>query len=160
MAQLWTVQEQQAIKPIDGNSLSKFNQLQREVEINDLQKYVGTEFFQELKRNTGNYEKLLNGGSYEVSGVVYSFFGLKFVCAYLLYAKYVRQSYINDTFSGFVAHTGDGYQRLSSAELANQEAMYKEIAGTYWDECLRYLQTLNLSYFPTTERKSFKIDAL
>lgn len=160
MAHLWTIQEQQAIKPIDNNSLSKFNQLQNEVEINDLQKYVGTEFFQELKRNTSAYSVLLNGGTYTYSGVSYLFSGLKYVCAYLLYAKYVRQSYITDTFSGFVAHTGDNFQRLSSAELANQEAMYKEIAGTYWDECLRYLQTLNLSYFPTTERKQFKIDAL
>jgi hypothetical protein len=160
MAHLWTIQDQQRIKAIDQNSLGKFEQLQNEVEINDLQKYIGTEFFQELKRNTEKYTLLLNGGKYDINGITYSFSGLKYVCAYLLYAKYVRQSYITDTFSGFVAHTGDGFQRLSSAELANQEAMYKEIAGTYWDECIAYLRTLNLSYFPTTERKKFKIDSL
>jgi hypothetical protein len=160
MAHLWTIQEQQRIKAIDQNSLSKFEQLQNEVEINDLQKYLGTEFYQELKRNTSAYSKLLNGGTYTYNDVNYSFSGLKNVCAYLLYAKYVRQSYITDTFSGFVSHTGEGFQRLSSAELANQEAMYKEIAGTYWDECLAYLRTLKLTYFPTTERKIFKIDSL
>jgi hypothetical protein len=160
MAQLWTIQDQQAIKAIDSNSLSKFNQLQNEVEVNDLQKYLGTEFYQELKRNTAAYSVLLNGGTYTYNGVSYSFSGLIYVCSYLLYAKYVRQSYITDTFSGFVAHTGEGFQRLSSAELANQEAMYKEIAGTYWDECLAYLRTLSLSYFPTSERKQFKIDSL
>ena len=160
MAHLWTISEQQAIKPIDNNSLLKFQQLQNEVEVNDLQKYLGTEFYQELKRNTAAYSTLLNGGTYYYCGVNYSFSGLKSVCAYLLYARYVRQSYITDTFSGFVAHTGEGFQRLSSAELANQEAIYKEIAGTYWDECLAYLRTLNLSYFPTNERKQFKIDSL
>jgi len=160
MAHLWTVQEQQRIKAIDQNSLSKFEQLQNEVEINDLQKYLGTEFYQELKRNTAAYSVLLNGGTYTYNDVSYSFGGLKYVCSYLLFAKYVRQSYITDTFSGFVAHTGEGFQRLSSAELANQEAMYKEIAGTYWDECLAYLRTLNLTYFPTTERRQFKIDSL
>jgi hypothetical protein len=160
MTQLWTLSEQQAIKPIEQNSTHKFEQLQREVEINDLQKYLGTEFFQELKRNTAAYTTLLNGGSYQISGVNYTFSGLKYVCAYLLYAKYVRQSYISDTFSGFVAHNGDGFQRLSAAELANQENMYKEVAGTYWDECLMYLRTLNLSYFPTSERKKFKFKSL
>lgn len=160
MAHLWTIQEQQSIKQIDQNSVNKFQQLQNEVEINDLQKYLGTEFYQELKRNTSNYALLLTGGSYDYNGITYTFGGLKSVCAYLLYAKYVRQSYITDTFSGMVAHTGDGFQRLSSAELANQESMYKEIAGTYWDECLAYLRTLNLTYFPTSERKQFKIDSL
>jgi hypothetical protein len=160
MAHLWTVQEQQKIKPIDQNSLGKFEQLQNEVEINDLQKYLGTEFYQELKRNMAAYSLLLTGGSYSYNGITYTFGGLKAVCAYLLYAKYVRQSYITDTFSGMVAHTGEGFQRLSSAELANQESMSKEIAGTYWDECLAYLRTLNLTYFPTSERKQFKIDSL
>jgi hypothetical protein len=160
MAHFWTIQEQQSIKPIDQNSINKFQQLQNEVEINDLQKYLGTEFYQELKRNTSAYTLLLSGGDYNYNGVDYIFGGLKSVCAYLLYAKYVRQSYITDTFSGMVAHTGQEFQRLSSAELANQEAMYKEIAGTYWDECLAYLRTINLTYFPTSERKQFKIDSL
>ena len=160
MATLWTLQDQQAIKPIDNNSLQKFSQLQKEVEINDLQKYLGVEFYQELKRNSVNYTLLLNGGEYTYNSVIHTFSGLKYVCAYLLFAKYVRQSYLTDTFTGFVAQNGDGYQRLSSAELANQEAMYKQVAGSYWDECLAYLATLNLTYFPSQDKKTQKIDSL
>ena len=157
---LWTIAEQQLIKPIDKNNQALFPSLQVEVEMNDLQLYLGKEFYQELLRNTNDYKTLLNGGSYEYSGVNYTFKGLKYVCAYLLYARYVRQSYIQDTFSGMVQHTGDGFQRLSSAELQNQEQRYKEIAGTLWDECLHYLRTLNLPYFPLQDKKTYRIQAL
>lgn len=157
---LWNFDEQQMIRAIDSNNFQKFEQLQNEVEANDLQLYLGFEFYQELQRNTANYSTLLNGGYYTVSGVQYRFAGLKTVCAYLLYARYVRQSYLQDTFSGFVAHTGNDFQRVSSAELANQEARYKEIAGTYWDECLRYLQTLNLDYFPKKSTRKNRISCI
>jgi hypothetical protein len=158
---LWTVQEQQSIKPITSNNVQAlFNQLQTEVEMCDIQQYLGLEFYQELKRNTAAYSTLLNGGTYTLNGVSYSFGGLKKVFAYLLYARYVRQSYIQDTFSGMVQHTGEGFQRLSSAELQNQEARYKDVAGTLWDECLMYLCTLSLPYFPQQVKRSKTIQAL
>jgi hypothetical protein len=157
---LWNFDEQQMIRAIDSNNESKFELLQSEVENNDLQLYLGFEFYQELIRNTVNYSYLLNGGTYYQNGVAYRFSGLKSVCAYLLYARYVRQSYLQDTFSGFVAHTGNDFQRVSGSELANQEARYKEIAGTYWDECVRYLHTLDLSYFPQKSTRKNKISCI
>lgn len=157
---LWNFDEQQMIKGIDSNNQYKFEQLQSEVENNDLQLYLGFDFYQELLRNTSNYSVLLNGGTYTYNGIQYRFSGLKSVCSYLLYARYIRQSYLQDTFSGFVAHTGNDFQRVSASELANQEARYKEIAGTYWDECLRYLQTLNLDYFPQQSTRKNRISCI
>ena len=157
---LWTLDEQQMIRSISTNNLQKFEMLQREVEQNDLQLYLGFEFYQELQRNPLNYALLLNGGNYTQNGVQYRFAGLKNVCAYLLYARYVRDSYLQDTFSGFVAHTGNDFQRVSSEELRNQEARAKEIAGTYWDECLRYLRTLNLPYFPNQSPRKSRISCI
>ena len=125
----WDIAEQQNIKPLDITSANKiFPQLQREVESNDLQSYLGFEFYQELKRNTSNYSTLLNGGEYTVSGVTYTFSGLKYVCAYLLYARYVKQSYVKDTFSGFVKHTGDGFQSISAGEIKNQAQEYEQVS--------------------------------
>ena len=157
---LWTLDEQLMIRPIESNNFQKFEMLQKEVEQNDLQLYLGFEFYQELQRNTANYSLLLNGGTYYQSGVAYRFAGLKNVCSYLLYARYIRQSYLQDTFSGFVAHTGNDFQRVSSEELRNQESRNKEIAGTYWDECLRYLYTLNLDYFPQKSTRKNRISCL
>ena len=157
----WDIAEQQNIKPLDITSANKvFPQLQREVEANDLQSYLGFEFYQELKRNTSNYTKLLDGGEYQVGGVTYTFSGLKYVCAYLLYARYVKQSYVKDTFSGFVKHTGDGFQSISAGEIKNQAAEYEQVAGSYWEECKHYLDTLSLPYFPEKKSKTFKFDAL
>ena len=159
---LWTIAEQQKFRPLENNSINKFNQLQIEVEMNDIQLYLGFEFYQELKRNLADYALLVNGGSYELNGYTYEFDGLKKMCAFLLYARYVRTSYITDTFSGMTTHTGEGFSRISSAELANQENMYKQIAGTIWDGCYRYLTTLTLPYFPfaTDRKRTFKIDSL
>lgn len=157
---IWDINEQRMIKPISSNNEHKFLSLQEEVEFNDLQELIGTEFYQELIRNIGNYSLLLNGGNYTYNGYSYKFRGLKVVCAYLLYAVYVRQSYIEYTFSGLVSSNGDGYQRLSSAELRNQEARHRETAGVAWEECVKYLQTLNLSFFPQKKSTSFKFDML
>lgn len=157
---LWTIAEQQAIKPLDKNNTNRFGQLQLEVEANDIQKYLGFEFYQEVKRNLPSYSLLLEGGNYEKAGKTYTFSGLKTVCCFLLYARYVRSSYINDTFSGLVEHTGDGFQRISKDEIKNQEERYLEIAGTLWDECVDYLQTMQVPYFDKKTGRTFKIDSL
>lgn len=157
---LWTQGEQQMIRPIDPNNYAKFDMLQTEVEYNDLPKIIGTDFYQELLRNTENYSVLLNGGTYTTGGYQYRFKGLKFVCAYLLYARYVRESYMQDTFSGFVQHTNDNQRGLSAGELQNQETRYKEIAGSAWDECKKYLETLSLEWFPSCQTRKIKIDYL
>lgn len=158
---LWTLADQQRIKPIEGNNIStRFEQLRREVELNDIQKYLGFEFYQELLRNPSQYALLINGGSYTDNGYIYQFSGLKYVCAYLLYARYVRESAINDTFSGLVVHTTEGMQRISGGELQNISNRYAEIAGTTWDECQRYLCTLNLVWFPQKSKTNNKIDFL
>lgn len=156
---LWTLAEQQQFKPIDQNNIGRFAQLQNEVEINDIVKYLGFEFYQELKRNPSTYATFLNGGSYDYAGYSYTFEGFKKCCAYLLYARYVRSSYIQDTFSGFMMHTADNMQKISAGELANQEARNMEIAGTIWDQCFRYLQTLSLPWFPI-KSKTKRIEAL
>ena len=112
-------------------------------------------------RNTANYATLLNGGNYTCDGYTYRFEGLKYVCAYLLYARYVRSSYIVDTFSGFMVHTTDNMQRVGAGEIANQEARYKEIAGTAWAGCVRYLNTLQIDILPeTSNNRRTKIDYL
>lgn len=136
---LWTFDDQQLIRPIDANNYGKFNQLQSEVELHDLPQLIGREMLQAIKREPEKYDTLLNGGDYDDNGDTYSFAGLKTVCCFLLYAKYVRQAYISDTFSGMVAHTGEGFARLSNAELQNQESNYRQIAGTAWDDCVAYM---------------------
>lgn len=138
---LWTWSEQQEIRPIDENNAHLFEQIQSEVQNHDLKKLLGFEFFNELFKNIGDYTLLLSGGEYTYLDGTYNFNGLKYVCAYLFYARYVRESRINDTFTGFVTHTADGMQPLSSNEIMNLENRYREIATTEWEACLHYLKS-------------------
>lgn len=158
---LWTLVEQQRFKPIASLNEQRFKQLQIEVEANDIKQYLGYEFYHELLRNTSDYTALLNGGTYTLSGYDYTFRGLKCMFSYLLFARYVRESYIQDTFSGLVAHSGDTFNRISSGELKDLENRYKEIAGSIWEETYMYICTLNLPFFPQQSKQStIKIDAL
>ena len=138
---LWTWSEQQEIRPIDENNAHLFEQIQSEVQNHDLQKLLGFEFFNELLNNIGDYDTLLSGGTYTYIGSDYTFQGLKYVCAYLFYARYARDSRVNDTFTGFVTHTADGMQPLSSNEIMQLENRYKEIATTELEACLHYLKS-------------------
>lgn len=155
---LWTLVDQQKIKPIDAKNEGRFRQLQREVELNDLQQYLGYEFYQELLRNTDNYTVLLNSGTFTESGVLYHFDGLKTVFAYLLYARYVAVSDIVDTYSGMVRHSGQDFQRIGQNEIKNLQTDYRNVAGAAWEECRRYLCSINNPYFIQNKRK--KIDVL
>jgi hypothetical protein len=127
---IWTWSEQQEIRPIDENNAHLFEQIQTEVQNHDLKKLIGFEFFNELLQNIQEYELLLTGGEYTYNGSTYNFNGLIYVCAFLFYARYIRDSRVNDTFTGFVTHTADGMQPLSSNEIMNLENRYKEIAAT------------------------------
>jgi len=138
---LWTFADQQETKPIDENNEHLFDQFQDEVQNHDLKKLIGFEFFNELFQNIDDYTLLIDGGEYTVDDTTYSFRGLKYICAYLFFARYVRESRIKDTFTGFVTHTADNMQALSSNEIVNLENRYKEIATTEWDACLHYLKS-------------------
>lgn len=138
---LWTWSEQQEIRPIDENNAHLFEQIQSEVQNHDLRKLLGFEFFNELFKNIADYTLLLSGGEYTYLNGTYNFNGLKYVCAYLFYARYIRESRVNDTFTGFVTHTADGMQPLSSNEIMNLENRYKEIATTEWEACMHYLKS-------------------
>ena len=138
---IWTWSEQQEIRPIDENNAHLFEQIQTEVQNHDLKKLIGFEFFNELLQNIHEYELLLTGGEYTYNGSTYNFNGLIYVCAFLFYARYIRDSRVNDTFTGFVTHTADGMQPLSSNKIMNLENRYKEIAATEWEACLHYLKS-------------------
>ena len=150
---LWTWSEQQEIRPIDENNAHLFEQIQIEVQNHDLKKLIGFEFFNELFQNIDDYTLLLAGGEYTYNDSTYNFNGLKYVCAYLFYARYIRESRVNDTFTGFVTHTADGMQPLSSNEIMNLENRYKEIAATEWDACLHYLKSTETTATTTTDVK-------
>ena len=150
MAALWTYTDQQAIKPISANfPQAQFTQLQYEVQVEDLQKLLGFDFYQDMIQNptsTAN-AALLNGGTYTYNGVTYTYAGLKYTLAYFLFARYVKVSSYNDTYGGFVEKNFEDSRRLNAGDEGNLSKDFKIISFKYWEENEKFI-IANSSDYP------------
>ena len=148
-ALLWTYANQQTIKPISPNYPQEaFNQIAEEVQVEDLQKLLGFAFYQDIIQNPATTENaaLLDGGTYEVSGVTYFYEGLKYVLAYFFYSRYIRISFKKDTYGGFVAKKFEESIRLNKGEESNYHKDFRKIAGKYWEECECFIKANSADY--------------
>ncbi len=149
MSLLWTYTEQQTIKPIAKNfNQTQFVQLQKEVQVEDLQKLLGFQFYQDLIQNpaTTANAALLDGGTYEIDDVIYSYVGLKFTLAYYLYARYVRVSFKKDTATGFVSKNREDSRQLNKGDEGNYHKDFRKIAGSYWEENEKFIIANSTDY--------------
>jgi len=139
---LWTYANQLTIKPISANyGQTKFEQIMLEVQVEDLQKLLGFDFYQDLIQNptdTWN-KKLLDGGTYTYNSVTYFYEGLKYVLAYFAYARYVRVSSKKDTATGFVSKQFEDSRQINDGDESNLHKDFRKIAFKYWEECQKFL---------------------
>ena len=139
---LWTYADQQTIKPISANFPSEeFEQIMEEVQVEDLQKLLGFDFYQDIIQNpTAEWNaKLLDGGEYEYNSVTYFYEGLKYVLAYFAYARYVRVSSKKDTATGFVDKQFEDSRQINIGKESNLHKDFTKIAFKYWEECQKFL---------------------
>lgn len=111
----------------------------RESEMIDLKSALGDALFLDIKSNPEKYDKLLNGGEYEVSGEKRIFSGLKTTLAYYTYARVVKNGNGNVTRYGFVNKESE---YSSNAEFKERNMAYNDafsIADRLMKECLRFL---------------------
>ena len=147
---LWTYADQQTIKPISANfPRGEFEQIMEEVQVEDLQKLLGFDFYQDIIQNpTGTWNaKLLDGGEYEYGGVTYFYEGLKYVLAYFAYARYIKISSKKDTATGFVSKQFEDSRQINIGKELNLHKDFIKIAFKYWEECQKFLSA-NSSEFP------------
>ncbi len=142
MALLWTYANQQTIKPISANfPQGEFKQMMEEVQVEDLQKLLGFDFYQDIIQNpTDTWNaKLLDGGEYEYNSVTYFYEGLKYVLAYFAYARYVKISSKKDTATGFVSKQFEDSRQINIGKELNLHKDFIKIAFKYWEECQKFL---------------------
>ena len=154
MALLITYTDQQTIKPISPNfPEQRFKQMVYEVQVNDLQKLLGFDFYQDIIQNPATTwnAALLNGGTYTYNSVTYIYSGLKYVLAYFLYAQYIKHSSTKDTFGGFVHKQFEDSREINKGEQSNIHNDFRKIAFKYWDECVCFIKanSENFPYFYT-----------
>lgn len=147
MSLLLKLSEQQTIRPFSTNNEKDYNQLATEVESLELDKLLGYAFYQAVSAAPLSYADLLNGCSFvDCDGNTVSHRGLKYVLAYLNYAKYIGESYVKDTYSGFVQKTRPDSERISSGDIKRLQLENREIAFNAFELIRTYLNKNNETY--------------
>lgn len=139
--------KQQAIKPVSLNNQSIFEQIAKETEMLELSALLGIAFYQEIDNNKENYSEILNATEFVNSqGYNITHQGLYYVIAYLVFAKYIANSYVNDTFSGFVKKNLQNSEHLNEGERRRLQHEYRSIALTAFEAIKEYLSLNNTNY--------------
>jgi hypothetical protein len=150
MALLLTYSQQQAIKKISENNQGIYDQLASEVEENELRSILGIAMLQDLQTNPESTENeiLLDGGFYENRlGQTITFKGLRYVIAYLNFSKYIGQSFVKDTFSGFTRKTNQYSEPISEGTIKRLQGENRQIAMSEWELIKEFLD-LNYNDYP------------
>lgn len=160
MALLLKLSEQQNIKPLTANNEGKYNQLASEVESLDIDKLLGSAFYQAVSASPSSYSDLLNGATFEDNyGNTVTHKGLKYVIAFLNYAKYIGESYVFDTYSGFVQKNRPDSERISSGDIKRLQQENREIAFNAF-ELIRLFLNKNKETYPLwncgSDKKTYK----
>jgi hypothetical protein len=156
MSLLLTFDKQQSIKPISANNAGKYPQIATEVESLEVDKLLGSAFYQTVSAAPADYAALLNETEFtrqDKTKIKHK--GLLYVIAYLNYAKYIGESYVVDTFSGFVQKTRPDSERISSGDIKRLQQENREIAFNAFELIREYLN-LNKTTYPLWDRTSDK----
>lgn len=116
-----TINKMQEIKPASYNNMVLLGQLIEEVEFAKIQKLLGTDIYNAIttELSSGNISQeltdILNNGLYKC-------------IAYFVYARYVQESYIQDTFTGMVQKNREDSSLISQGAMKNLANEYTEMA--------------------------------
>ena len=150
MGNLLTYSQQIVIKKISSNNINRFDEICKEVEATDLKDLLGLALLQDLQNNpnTNDNKLLLNGTTYQNEfDQTVSHKGIRYVLAYLIYSRYIGESFAFDTFSGMVRKTGDNSEPLSEGSIKRLQAEAKRIAMSEFEN-IKYYLNLNYNTFP------------
>lgn len=116
-----TVEKLKSIKTFSTNNLNLLNQLIDEVEFGKIQKLLGFEIYSQINAavQSGNIDTELE----EILEI-----GLYRAITYYVYARYVQESMLQDTFSGMRTKVMNESQPASTGALKNVAAEYNDMA--------------------------------
>lgn len=161
MERLLLYSKQQEIKPISNNNANRYDQLALEVENSELLDLISIEMYQDLLNNptTTDNANLLNGCSFtNGNGNTITHHGLRYVLAYLNYSRYIAESSIVDSYTGFVQQNRQESTHISDGLITRMQNANRKIALTAW-ETIREFLDLNYTQYPywiyTDDKKVF-----
>lgn len=116
-----TVEKLKSIKTFSSNNLALLNQLIDEVEFGKIQKLLGFEIYSTINNAVNNNE--IDDELKEILEL-----GLYRAITYYVYARYVQESMLQDTFSGVRTKVMNDSQPASSGAIKNVAAEYNDMA--------------------------------
>jgi hypothetical protein len=149
MATLLSWANQQEIKPFDANNASKYNSIATEIENTILRDLIGVKILQNIQATptNSNYKLLLQGDSFtDTNGDIIRHRGLNFCLAYWNYEKYIGQSFVYDSFSGFVQKNRPDSENITEGTIKRLQKEVKQIAMSEWQLIDLYLIEKNTIY--------------
>lgn len=149
-----TFQQQTAIKPISKNNATMHSQLLVEVLNIDLVNLLGAAFVTALKSNPTDdrFTAILDANNFvNCYGNTVSFEGLRYVIAYLVYARYVRAVNVKDTFNGLVRQNRTESEHVGDATIRAMQQEAKDAAVSQLKLIEEYL-TDNSETYPEWEK--------
>jgi hypothetical protein len=144
-----TYSQQIAIKKISANNQSRYAAIELEVENSELRELLGTPLLQDLQQNasTALNVKLLDGTSFNnCAGNAIYHKGLRYVLAYLVYSRYISESLVSDTFTGFVQKTRQDSELLSDGRIRQLQEFSRKVAMSEWLTIKEYLNINSTDY--------------
>jgi len=155
---LLTLAQQNLIKPISQNwalstkeisGTTNFTQIESEVENLELRKLLGNALLYDLQTNplTALNVLLLDGTIFEnCNNDTVEFQGIRFQLANMVYAEYMLESKIQDSYTGMVKKSRPESVELSQGELNNYKKRYQEIALSDFQIMKEYLNENDTLY--------------
>lgn len=163
-----TFDQQQSIKKMGGfNSTNavaqaRYTEIASEVEELDVDLLLGSRMYQEIRDNLSSYADLLDGSEFtDCTDTTIKHKGLRYVIAYLNYAKYIGCSYVNDTWTGLTQKTRQDSERLTSGDIKRLQQENRQIGFNAFLLVKDYIiQDDTLSALYTIESKRTKTPKL
>lgn len=123
-----------------------------DAQFNDIQKLIGSDFFNDLVLNSANanYQTLLNGGSYTYNSVTYTNVGLKVVLVHYAYSRYSRFGSNTDTPFGLVVKSSENTTQISDTDKKASYTENRSLAFNYWENVKKFLDR-NATDYPLYE---------
>jgi hypothetical protein len=147
MALLLSWVEQQSFRKFSLNSENNYAQIASEVESLEVDKLLGSAFYQAVSATPANYTSLLAETEFtRADGSKIKHKGLKYVIAYLNYAKYIGESHVTATATGLRQKTTPDSEHASTGEIKRLQQEYREIAFNAFNLIREYLSLNTTTY--------------
>lgn len=153
MTPLITITDIRAVKSIslNTNEIAQLTPCILEAQDFDLRPLLGDEFYFAVADDLESYSDLFNGSTYTYNGNSYAHDGLKGILIYASYARYVANSNVIATATGFVNKTNQFSESVSEKTISRLIEQSRSAQQVITNRVLDYLNR-NKAIYPLWKR--------